>query len=50
MSEIKNGILGGVNGKVGPVVEVPWRGKNVIRTFPRRSNKTATEKQVRCRS
>lgn len=50
MAEIKEGILGGVHGKVGTVVGVMWRGRYYIRSIPRRSNKPATDKQVLCRS
>lgn len=46
MAEIKQGILGGVKGKVGTVVGVTWRGKSIIRALPRKSSKMATEKQL----
>lgn len=46
MAEIKKGILGGVQGKVGTVVGVNWRGKNIIRSLPKRSCKAATEGQL----
>ncbi|MDR0230435.1 MAG: DUF6266 family protein [Flavobacteriaceae bacterium] len=50
MAEIKEGILGGVHGKVGTVIGVRWRGRNFLRALPRRSNKPASEKQIMCRS
>ncbi len=33
MAEIKKGILGGFSGKVGTVVGVNWRGKDIIRSY-----------------
>lgn len=50
MAEIKDGILGGVHGKVGTVVGFMWRGKYYIRSRPRKSHKRATGKQVAQRS
>ncbi|MGL4584183.1 MAG: DUF6266 family protein, partial [Flavobacterium sp.] len=50
MAEIKQGILGGVHGKVGTVVGFMWRGKYYIRSRPRKSSKLATGKQVAQRS
>ncbi|MGL4583534.1 MAG: DUF6266 family protein [Flavobacterium sp.] len=46
MAEIKQGILGPVNGKVGTVVGVMWRGVNYIRAKPRKSNKKPSMKQL----
>ncbi|WP_121964577.1 DUF6266 family protein [Myroides sp. N17-2] len=46
MAEIKQGILGPINGKVGTVVGVTWRGVNYIRAKPRKSHKKPTEKQL----
>lgn len=46
MAEIKEGILGGVSGKVGTVVGFPWRDKNLIRSLPKKSSKPRTEKQL----
>lgn len=46
MAEIELGILGGVRGKVGTVVGSTWRGKNVIRSKPRKSRRQASDKQV----
>lgn len=50
MAEIKEGILGGVKGKIGPVVGFKWRGRNILRTKPSRSSKQATDKQILQRS
>lgn len=50
MGEIKNGILGGVSGKVGTVVGTNWRGKNIIRVLPRKSGKKASKTQLEQRS
>ncbi|WP_121964112.1 DUF6266 family protein [Myroides sp. N17-2] len=46
MAEIKQGILGPVNGKVGTVVGATWRGVNYIRAKPRKSSKKPTMKQL----
>ncbi|MGL4583154.1 MAG: DUF6266 family protein [Flavobacterium sp.] len=46
MAEIKQGILGPVNGKVGTVVGVTWRGINYIRAKPRKSSKKPSIKQL----
>lgn len=46
MAEIKEGILGGVHGKVGTVVGYKYRGKNIIRGLGRKSKKKASEKQI----
>ncbi|MGL4583975.1 MAG: DUF6266 family protein, partial [Flavobacterium sp.] len=40
------GILGPVNGKVGTVVGVTWRGVNYIRSKPSKSRKKPTMKQM----
>lgn len=50
MAEIKEGILGGVHGKIGPVVGFMWRGRYFLRSTPRKSSKGASEKQVAQRS
>ncbi|MGL5274235.1 DUF6266 family protein [Myroides sp.] len=50
MAEIKEGILDGVNGTVGTVVGFRWRGRNYIRSKPRKSNKPATEAQILSRT
>lgn len=46
MAEIKQGILGGVSGTVGTVVGANWRGKNIIRSKPRKTKKAASDKQI----
>ncbi|WP_121966107.1 DUF6266 family protein [Myroides sp. N17-2] len=46
MAEIKQGILGPVNGKVGTVVGATWRGVNYIRAKPRKSRKKPSMKQL----
>ncbi|MDM1360455.1 hypothetical protein HX071_10070 [Myroides marinus] len=50
MAEIKDGILGGVKGKVGTVVGYDFRGRNIIRALPRRSSKAASDDQILQRS
>lgn len=50
MAEIKDGILGGVHGKIGPVVGFMWRGRYFLRSTPRKSNKSTSEKQITQRS
>lgn len=47
MAEIKEGILGAVVGKVGTVVGVLWRGRNILRAKPLKSSKNATEAQLK---
>lgn len=46
MAEIKQGILGPVNGKVGTVVGVTWRGRHFLRAKPLKSHKPASEAQL----
>lgn len=50
MAEIKQGILGGVSGKVGTVVGANWKGKNIIRSKPRKSSKKPTVLQLNQRA
>ena len=45
MAISKNGILGGFSGKIGNVVGVRLNGEQILRTLPRPSKKTPTEKQ-----
>ncbi|MEK6492617.1 DUF6266 family protein [Myroides odoratimimus] len=47
MAEVKEGILGAVVGKVGTVVGVMWRGRNILRAKPLKSSKKATDKQLK---
>ncbi|WP_240180880.1 hypothetical protein [Myroides odoratimimus] len=39
MAEIKEGILGGVQGKVGTVVGYKYRGKNIIRSLAQKAQR-----------
>lgn len=45
MGTFNKGILGAFSGKVGPVVGSSWRGKDVLRSLPRKSNKPASPAQ-----
>jgi hypothetical protein len=49
MGLLPNGILGDINGTVGPVVTYLLNGQNVIRSKPRKSNKPATLPQLQNR-
>lgn len=42
MGTYNKGILGAFYGKVGTVIGTTWRGKNVMRSLPRRTNRAAT--------
>jgi hypothetical protein len=46
MATIRKGILGGFSGKVGPVIGSTWRGKDVMRSLPKKGNRIATEEQL----
>ncbi|MDR2221514.1 MAG: DUF6266 family protein [Flavobacteriaceae bacterium] len=46
MAEITKGILGGFSGKVGTVVGANFRGKDIMRSVPKKSKKKPTEKQL----
>ncbi|WP_413531828.1 DUF6266 family protein [Empedobacter brevis] len=46
MAQIKKGILGGFSGKVGTVVGVNWRGKDIIRSLPKASKRQPSELQL----
>ena len=46
MATLSKGILGGFSGKVGPVVGATWRGMDVIRSRPKSSKRTPSEKQL----
>jgi len=50
MAEIKQGILGGISGKVGTVVGANWRGKNIIRALPRKTKKKPSQLQLNQRN
>ncbi len=45
MATYEQGILGPFSGKVGTVVGANWRGKNVMRSRPKKSNRVPTEAQ-----
>lgn len=45
MGTYEQGILGPFSGKVGTVVGANWRGKNVMRSRPKKSNRIPTEEQ-----
>jgi len=49
MGEIQKGILGGFSGKVGPVVGASWRGKDIVRSRPKKSGKLPSESQLSVR-
>ena len=46
MGTIQKGILGGFSGKVGTVVGANWRGQDVMRSLPKKSDRAATEEQL----
>lgn len=46
MGTYNKGILGAFSGKVGPVVGASWRGKEVLRSLPKKANRTATPNQA----
>ena len=46
MATLNKGILGGFSGKVGPVVGANWRGMDVIRSRPKSSKRTPSERQL----
>jgi Family of unknown function (DUF6266) len=46
MGTYNKGILGAFSGKVGPVVGSSWRGKEVLRSLPKRTNRVATPTQA----
>jgi hypothetical protein len=46
MGTYNKGILGAFSGKVGPVVGASWRGKEVMRSLPKKSTRAATEVQI----
>lgn len=50
MALLPNGILGDINGTVGPVVTYLLNGQNVIRSRPRKSNKPPTLPQLQNRT
>lgn len=46
MATFNKGILGGFSGKVGTVVGANWRGRDIMRSLPKPSQKEPTEKQL----
>jgi hypothetical protein len=46
MGTYNKGILGAFSGKVGPVVGASWRGKDVMRSLPRKTSRVATATQL----
>jgi len=50
MAKFEKGILGGFSGKIGPVIGLNWRGKDVMRSRPRKSNRPATDAQTEQRT
>lgn len=46
MGEIQKGILGGFSGTVGPVVGANWRGKDLIKSRPKKSNRQPSGRQM----
>lgn len=46
MATFIKGILGGFSGKVGTVVGSNWKGKNVLRSLPTRTNREASQAQL----
>ena len=46
MATITKGILGGFSGKVGTVVGANFRGKDIIRSRPKKSGRKPTENQL----
>ena len=50
MALLKNGILGGIKGTVGPVVGSKWRNLDVLKSKPRPTTKNPKEGQVIQRS
>jgi len=46
MGKFQKGILGGFSGKVGTVVGANWRGIDVMRSLPKKSQRAATEAQL----
>ena len=46
MGTYNKGILGPFSGKVGTVVGASWRGKDVMRSLPKKTDRTPTEVQM----
>lgn len=50
MGTYNKGILGAFSGKVGPVVGASWRGKEVMRSLPKKTNRLPTANQLEQRN
>lgn len=46
MGTYNKGILGPFSGKVGTVVGANWRGKDIMRSLPKKTNRTPSEMQL----
>ncbi|MBS7787974.1 hypothetical protein KIH23_11765 [Flavobacterium sp. CYK-55] len=46
MATFNKGILGGFSGKVGTVVGASWRGLDVMRSLPKKTNRIASARQL----
>ncbi|MCO6163351.1 hypothetical protein [Flavobacterium sp. NRK F7] len=46
MGTYNKGIIGAFSGKVGPVVGASCRGKEILRSLPKKSNRIATPEQA----
>jgi hypothetical protein len=49
MGTYSNGIIGSFNGRVGAVVGVMWKGKNVMRSRPKKRTAPLTSNEIRHR-
>jgi hypothetical protein len=50
MGKFSKGILGGFSGRVGTVVGANWRGLDIMRSLPKKSDRPATESQLLVRA
>lgn len=50
MGTFNSGIFGGFSGTIGPVVGANWRGLDVMRSRPKKSNRPATAAQLEVRA
>jgi len=46
MAKIKDGITGGISGKIGNIIGANWKGKNYIRIKPAHHHDLKSEKQI----
>lgn len=49
MATYEKGLLGPFRGKVGPIVGVNWRGKDIMRSRPKKTSHTPSESQLQQR-